>query len=535
MPICASQQTESFEAGGGQSVTYQNRRDEPKTNHTQLYRRSDWNSQPAQAGISVLLTRERMLPGRPSGSSTAFVPETRYITVLWPTLLGLPLCACSKPSLSSLLLRWLRLIWSLLVLFGMLKGWGRSPLAEAGDSRAFAEAVQTRIDKESRGNTAFILIENGNVEASQFQSIGAPVGEATLFQVASLSKWITAWGVMSLAEDGKIDLDAPVSNYVTRWSLPASKFDPNGVTVRRLLSHTAGLTDGLGYMGFAPGEELQTLEQSLTRAADAVPLLRGEVVLGAVPGSAWRYSGGGYTLLQLMIEEVSGQSFNTYMKQAVLDPLGMTNSSFEVGLDDTRLAEFYDADGQLTPHQRYTAKAAASLYTSASDLTLFLQAHLPGANGEVPGRGVLLPETLESMRRPEGFVRGVPMWGLGTILYAPSGSGGHIIGHDGDNAPAITTAARLDPDTGAGVIVLSTGHKHLAHDLADEWIHWRTGSVSPLSVNMMDLRTLAVIAANGPSQRDWPALLIWLAGMVAVGLTTFREIRSVRRRNLESS
>ena len=159
-------------------------------------------------------------------------------------------------------------------------------------------AIRKTIDKNRRGNVAFVLIESGKVFDEHFTSVGQPVDRDTLFQVASMSKWITAWGVMTLVEAGKLDLDAPVSTYLTRWSLPKSEFDNSGVTVRRLLSHTAGLTDGLGYGGFAPGQPKSgRIEAILTRAADASPGAVGAVRVGIEPGSAFEYSGGGYTLL----------------------------------------------------------------------------------------------------------------------------------------------------------------------------------------------------------------------------------------------
>jgi CubicO group peptidase (beta-lactamase class C family) len=420
-------------------------------------------------------------------------------------------------------------VWSLLFVYAGLKGWGKSAIAPFGDAGAFAFATLKTIEADSKGNVAFVLLEDGKPFADVHRSAGEPVTPDTLFQVASLSKWITAWGVMALAEDGRIDLDAPVSTYISRWAIPPSEFDADQVTVRRLLSHTGGLTDGLGYMGFAPGTDIQSLEASLSRAADAAPLLSGKVKLGAAPDDQWRYSGGGYTLLQLMIEEVSGEEFSDYMKRAVLDPLGMTQSTFDIAPDDPRLAEFYDAKGALTPHRQYTATAAASLYTSAADLTRFLQAHLEGDQGEPPGRGVLSPGALEAMRAPHGFVRGKGVWGLGTILYTPDKAGGSIIGHDGGNAPAIRTAARLDPQTGDGIIVLSTGSTRLATDIADEWIHWKTGSVSPLNLNLIDARSIVVMAMSGPSAQDVPAMLIWMAGVGAILIFVMRGFRKRAR------
>ncbi len=349
-------------------------------------------------------------------------------------------------------------------------------MADDGDARGFADAVVETLDSRYVGNVAFTLIENGEVYSRHFTSIGNNVDGDTLFQVASLGKWVAAWGVMTLVEAGELDLDAPVSTYLTRWSLPPSDFDNDGVTVRRLLSHTAGLTDGLGYAGYPPDSEVRLLEASLTQA-NASPGNDGRVRVGREPGSEWIYSGGGYTLLQLIIEEVTQQSFESYMSRAVFEPLGMTRSTYRVDLEETpNVAEIYGVDGRPAVRYRFTSLAATSLYTSTHDLERLIRAHFPGPDGEPVGRGVLTPETVEMMREPHGFQMGAAIWGLGAILYAPAKSGGFIVGHDGNNEPAINSAARLDPNTGDGFIILETGNPMLATDLAGEWVWWKAGT-----------------------------------------------------------
>ena len=408
-----------------------------------------------------------------------------------------------KVALSTLLLV---AAWSGLVIVAGLNGWGRMPLAGTGPG-AFMAAAR-RVAADHPGNLGLVLIEDGRVFDEHFASTGRSVDRDTLFQVASVSKWITAWGVMALVEAGRLDLDAPVGAYLTRWRLPPGRFDNKEVTVRRLLSHTAGLTDGLGYCGFAPGQPMDTLEASLTRASDACPGSDGAVVAGAEPGAGWRYSGGGYTLLQLVVEEVTGEPFPAYMRRAVLAPLGMNRSTFETAAGNAEnVATFYDSDGSEATHYRYTASAAASLYTSAADLTRFVQAHLPGPGGEPRGRGVLSPTTLEAMRRPHAAQYGADMWGLGLRLYTPNDAGSFIIGHDGGNAPAINTTARVDPASGDAIIALATGGSALASRLGSEWLFLRRGEVTALTIIGETYRLLPWIAGG--------SLLILFGGAAA--------------------
>lgn len=365
--------------------------------------------------------------------------------------------------------------WVGVMLFAAIAGWGSRQLTRSEDPRAFFEAAAAGIEASHKGNFALVVIEDGAVAGERFGSPGRPVGADTLFQVASVSKWVAAWGVMTLVEDGLVDLDAPVSRYLTRWSLPESAFDNDGVTVRRLLSHSAGLIDDFGYLGFENPDEVQTLEDSLTHAADGRPGSAG-VRVGQEPGAGWRYSGGGYTMLQLLIEEVTGRSYNDYMRERVLAPLGMSGSGYVLDPDDEpRFAEIYASGGSFAPHYRFTALAAASLYTSAEDLTRFVQAHRPGEDGAPAGRGVLRPETLAAMREPQiATGHGAQQWGLGAAML-PNGAGGWVIGHDGGNRPAISTAVRVDPSAGDGLVVLVTGDLFLAPFVAGQWHEWRTG------------------------------------------------------------
>lgn len=383
--------------------------------------------------------------------------------------------------------------WAVLVAFGAREGWLRPMPAAPGDTAGFVRWAEGQYTAQSRGNFAIVLLDDGQVAQTHFASHGRAIDGDSLFQVASVSKWLTAWGVMTLVEQGRIDLDAPASRYLTRWQLPASAFDDDQVTVRRLLSHTAGLTDGLGFMGYEPGEAVLSIEQELAQPMDVYPSASGVVAVGSRPGDTWRYSGGGYLILQLIIEEVTQESFNDYMRRAVFAPLGMNASTF-VDPDPAYLAEIYGPDGAPALHYTFTATGAASLYTTADDLTRFVQAQVGGPNA---GGGVLRPQTVETMRTPQAYLLGLPVWGLGEALYAPDGAGGFISGHDGSNYPAISTTVRVNPATGDALIVLSTGQATLAHEIGGAWAHWQSGIVGLDALAVFDLRWILIVFGTG--------------------------------------
>jgi CubicO group peptidase (beta-lactamase class C family) len=170
---------------------------------------------------------------------------------------------------------------------------------------------------------AYGLREAGLVEA---------VTPATLFQAASISKPVAALVAVALAEAGQLDLDADVNTLLRSWQVPANEFTHAApVTLRRILSHTAGLTVQ-GLPGYAAGDALPTPGQIL----DGVPPANSEpIVADVVPGTLGRYSGGGYVLLQQLLEDVLGRSFPAICRDTVLAPLDMCDSTYEQPLPST--------------------------------------------------------------------------------------------------------------------------------------------------------------------------------------------------------
>lgn len=363
----------------------------------------------------------------------------------------------------------LTIVWTAFMFYSTIEGWWRTPIAPEGDADAFLEAIVEIVEGASPGHLALVLVEDGTIAGEYYASRGERVDRDTQFQVASLSKWLTATAVMKLVEDGKVDLDAPVSRYLTRWRLPESEFDNEAVTPRLLLSHTSGLTDGLGFAGYDPATPLPTLEEALSNP-DGSPGRIVKVAVGIKPGSEWRYSGGGYLILQLLIEEVSGQPFEEYMQENILRPLGMTRSTFIYPDNPVNMAASYNTDGDMVTLYRFTASGAAGLYTTVADMARFLQ-----ANAGLMDNAPLTMETVRNMREPHGSMLGADIWGLGVMLLVPTTSGDFIFGHGGANYPAINTMAQLNPDNNDGLVVFTSGHTSLASVIAFHWNFWQTG------------------------------------------------------------
>lgn len=361
--------------------------------------------------------------------------------------------------------------WQTLVFFTAFSGWWMSPVVSQDDPAAFFRWATTALERENAaGNSALILIEDGQLFREFYRGANAAIDADTVFSTASMSKWIAASGTLLAELEGDLDLDRPVSGYLSRWELPMNGFDPDGVTVRRLLSHTAGFADGLGFGDYTLAESLPTLEQELSnpRASSDDPV---QIEVSMRPGSEWRYSGGGYLLLELVIEEVKGMGFEQYMQQSVFEPLDMQRSGYASLATIENNAGSIARNGEAAELTQYASSAATAFATSAADLSKFVLAQIPQSSTP----GVLPQETIASMREPHGRSFGTDIWGLGTMLYAPTPNADFVFGHDGGNDPAINSTARINPDTGDALIILETGHPSLATSIGSQWVLWQTG------------------------------------------------------------
>ena len=268
---------------------------------------------------------------------------------------------------------------------------------------------------------------------------------ATLFQAASISKPVTAAAVVRKAQGGELALDRDVNEYLRSWQLPANELTAKrAVSLELILSHGAGLTIH-GFPGYGPGASVPTVPQVLD---GALPANTGAVRVDVEPGTRSIYSGGGYTIAQLVMTDRFGTPFPELMQSLVLGPAGMADSTFEQPVPPAQhAAAGYRTDGMPVPGKRhiYPEMAAAGLWTTAGDLARFaiaVQRSLRGGTGTLLAR-----EAATRMITPF-----TGEYGLG--FHVEWHGGEPYFGHNGANEgfQAVLLAHR---DKGYGVAVMT--------------------------------------------------------------------------------
>lgn len=318
------------------------------------------------------------------------------------------------------------------------------------------------------------LIRRGELAALQSYGYAhrderLPMTDTTLFRAESVSKMFTAWGIMRLYEQGKLDLDTPVVKYLTRWTFPESNYDSGLITARMLLTHTSGLPVG-GYDEVPADKDPPSLEESLSGYGDApaaVPVHK--------PGTSFRYSNPGYAVLELLVEEIDGRSFVDFMEVEILTPLKMNRSTFRWHENlRPQLAVSYDRRGNPVPVYRQPVKAHAELYTTAADLAQFVISGINGYHGKQDHEAVLLPESFQKLYTPyietTGlFGRDSDAMGLGHFIEYISEDRKAVF-HGGEGKGFLNMVYVI-PETGEGIIIL-TNSKRSAPLIADVLKHW---------------------------------------------------------------
>jgi len=281
---------------------------------------------------------------------------------------------------------------------------------------------------------------------------GAPVRPDTLFQAASISKTVSAMGSLRAIQDGRFKLDQDINTVLKTWRLPGDGFTKErAVTPRMLMSHTSGAGDGFGFPGYAPGAPLPTLPQIL----DGLPPSNqgGPVRLERPPMTAYKYSGGGVVIEQLALSDALGKPFAQIMRDSVLRPIGMTESTYEQPLPAAlqgKAAHGHDRQGKPmpVPWYVYPELGPAGLWTTPRDLAKFVievQLSLQGKSNRV-----LSQTTAQEMVTPVG----VGPYAVG-FRIVKDGEGWYFT-HSGSNVGYICMLIGHRAK-GYGVVVMTNG------------------------------------------------------------------------------
>ena len=308
-----------------------------------------------------------------------------------------------------------------------------------------------------------------------------PVTTKTLFQAGSISKPVAATAALALVQKGTLSLDEDVNQKLKTWKVPENEFTKDEkVTLRRLMSHTAGLTVH-GFPGYDVDAPLPTLVQVLNgeKPANTAPIR-----VDFVPGSQERYSGGGVTIEQLMMMDVTGKAFPDLLRESVLQKIGMADSGYEQPLPAARAALTATgtyADGKPVQGRWhiYPEMAAAGLWTTPTDLAKFAIEIAQSRNGK--SNKVLSQKTVEEMLTP---VR--PKEGAALGFFVEEQNPGQF-GHDGadEGFQALLT---MNWQTGNGAAIMANSDNGVAvadivmRGVAKEygWNYKFGGPLSPL-------------------------------------------------------
>jgi CubicO group peptidase (beta-lactamase class C family) len=331
------------------------------------------------------------------------------------------------------------------------------PVAVAGQPIPDAPIAE-RMRALNTPAVSIAVINGGRIEWARAYGVLQAGGSAaadtgSLFQAASISKPIAALGALLLAEREGVPLDADVNTFLRSWKVPENAFTAREkVTLRRLVSHSAGLT----VHGF-PGYPMTAAVPTTLQILDGQPPANTAAVrVDTFPGAILRYSGGGLTVMQQMMVDVAGQPFPALMRETVLLPLGMMHSSYDYDVSPeraARVARGHDRRGAPVAGgwHRYPEMAAAGLWTTPSDLARFVLAVHRASRGEEGGP--ISPALARQMITLQKGENGTG-FGLGLLLNGMGTPGGWF-GHPGDTQ-GYQALMVLFPGTGQGAVVMTS-------------------------------------------------------------------------------
>lgn len=330
-------------------------------------------------------------------------------------------------------------------------------LLEIGEKFDWLKTLPDRLVHYHTPGSSIAAIDNFEIEWARGFGVceagtNREVNPDTLFQAASISKPIFALAVMRLAQAGDLSLDEDVNTYLTSWQIPSTDDRQPCITLRQLLSHTAGLTVH-GFHGYSPTADLPTMIQILNGEP---PANNDRVPLDLLPGLNYRYSGGGIMVAQQVLVDLLGKSFPEIMRELVLDPMGMQNSTYQQPISTDLLANTATAHLEggiplIGKHHIYPEMAAAGLWTTATDLAKGGVELLQILRGK--SSGSWNQETIAAMFRPQSIERPQVTTGTFGLGWMVSGDGDQFqFFHSGWNKGFVATM-RVSVK-GKGIVVM---------------------------------------------------------------------------------
>ncbi len=298
-----------------------------------------------------------------------------------------------------------------------------------------------------------------------------PATEHTVYSLASISKPITATGLMILVQAGKVDLDKPVNDYLGNAKLRARVGDERDATVRRVANHSSGLP--LHYQFFYADEPVRA------PSMDETILRYGQLV--TAPGEKYQYSNLGYGVLGNVIARVSGRPYAEFMRNEVFLKLGLSRTSVNIGpgLDNDQAIR-YGQDGLPIPFYDFDHPAASAVYSSAHDLVRFGMFHLRAHLADQAA--VLSDASIGAMQVSTMMAGSESGYGIGWATR------GNVVSHTGSMG-GVATTLRLVPSERLAVVVLCNGGSQLPHRIADQIMEkmipaWKAPAASGQSAEM---------------------------------------------------
>ena len=266
-------------------------------------------------------------------------------------------------------------------------------------------------------NASKIIYENNKITSKNHKST-----LDTMYQIASCSKFITSIIVAKLYELGKLDYDTDINKYLKKWKCPNK-----GITLRHLLTHTSGSSDGNGFLGMEPQVEyIQNLKLNIDIISGnsySKPFNITEKI-----GKKWMYSGAGFQVIQQIIEEITNKRLYQLMEKYIFEPLNMKNSTGKLLYEGQHKYKLADMDGL---YRMYPETAAAGVWMSCNDLLKFGIDLMNGYNNDTSK--ILNQDTIKMITKGEHpeWQKLYKNWGLG--MFVGEKNGNKLFSHGGSN------------------------------------------------------------------------------------------------------